>query len=317
MLTLVKYDKIYVLFLIPFLVIGIWFMQLLNINYTEVYFDNNQMPLYRLIVSIFPHNSIMSVIVSIILVCVNGFLIIRINGINKLTSKGTYLPGILFVMFISLFPELRQLNPIIFSSVFLLLAIDRIFQTYKVDYQIKPFYESGFLIGFASLFYFNAVFFLIYLFFSMLSIRRFYWREFLAPVVGLVTVYAFLLFFYFYFNRLDELKEIVQFNLFHESDTSFFHLSNIIFFGYLSFIFIISLALTFTGISRKIIVRKIYSQFFVLFLLVLAMFFMIPATSFELIVFLGIPLSFFLTNYLLNINSVPLSEIVFIAFVSL
>lgn len=317
MLTLLKYDRIYVLFLIPLIIIGIWFNQLIDVSVTEFSFDSSPMPLYQLIIKVIPIGSVFSQILALILVALNGYSIIRVSGVNQLTSKGTFLHGILYVMFISLFPELRQFNPVLFSSIFMLFAANKLFLTYKEKITIKPFFEAGFLVGLGSLFYFNTIIFLLFVLISISILRVFNWREYIAPLLGLLSVYAFVLIWHLYFDDFNTFTAIIKENFIVKKDTSFLHLSNIIFFGYVGFIFLISIFLAFTGIVKKIITRKIYTQFLFWFFICLGMYAFIPSSGCEMIIFLGIPLSIFLTNYMLNINSSALSEIVFLTLVAL
>lgn len=317
MLSLLKHDKIFILGLIPFIAAGIWINQLITPGFTPMVFDSYPMPLYKLLRSLTAENYLLANSISLVLLTVNAYVIIRINGANQITNKSTFLPGVLFVMLASTFTETRQCSPMLFASFFLLIPAHRLFSTYKEKSNLRTFFEAGIFVGLASLFYFNAIFFFIYLIFATSILRTFYWREYLVPLLGLIVVYSFVFTYYFYYDATEELLLTMQNNLLQPSDLSFLHLSNKIFLGYLLFVFLIALFVSFTGIVKKILVRKIYVQFLVWFSLVIGMFFFIPATGGELMIFMAVPLSLFLSNYLLNIYSIPLSEIIFMTFTGL
>lgn len=317
MLTLLKYDKIFVLFFIPILVIGIWMPQFFNYTDIPYLYNKYPMPFYEIILNLINVNSFIGGILCIIIVSLNALLIIRTNGVNQLTTKSTFLPGIIVVMLILAFPGVRQLNPIIFSSFLILFAANILFLTYKTGNNLRPFFEAGFLVGIASMFYFNSIFFILFVITSIAILRSFNWREYVVPVLGLLVVYFGAFTWFFYFDKTDEFINTILGNLLIKRSYTLITLSKTILLGFLGFIFLISIFLSFTSIVKKIIIRKIYNQFFVWLALVVLMYFLIPSVGEELIIFLAIPLSIYMSNYLLNINSVPLSEIIFTTFVGL
>ena len=65
------------------------------------------------------------------------------------------LPSILFVIILGGFTEMHTMHPVLFGTLFILLAILQLFQTFEKPKPYSALFNVGFLLGVGSLFYFN------------------------------------------------------------------------------------------------------------------------------------------------------------------
>ena len=131
-----------------------------------------------------------------------------INGIinkHKVSPKKTFLGGFLFVVFTSLVPECMVLTPAMVSVLFLLLVIDRLFEMSKTDKMYGSVFDLGFLSGLAMLFYFPAVYLLVFVYVGFFTMRPATIKELLIIMTGFVAVVFSVFVLYFWFDTLPQM----------------------------------------------------------------------------------------------------------------
>lgn len=317
MLNILKSDRPYILIVFPFIVIACWLDAFLTKDIFIQHFDTAPMPLYSLVMSILPLAGSGSLFLSVMLILVSSFLLMRINANYRLIEQGTYLPAILFVILSASFPSLTRMHPLLFCVVFILIAINMLFGVNKDTKSLNPFFEVGLLWGASALFYFNSLFIFPIVYLAIISFRSFYWREWVMPIMGLATV-AFLTFGYFFItNGLTSLLEVIGSNVSTKAGYGKAGLFNLIFWGFTAIIFFISILSTFTGIAKKINTKQFFGFFLLLIFTITISYFSVSGISVEIYFLAAIPISYYLTNYLLNIQSSALAELVFLAFLTL
>ena len=140
-----------------------------------------------------------------ILCFIESLLVNRIINSYRVTTRKTLLGGLLFVIFTSLVPECMILSPVLVSSLILLLCIDKIFELAKPDKLYGHIFDLGFLSGLAMLFYFPAIYFLIFVSIGFFTMRSVSFRERVMILTGFVSVLAVVFTVYFWFDSLPEM----------------------------------------------------------------------------------------------------------------
>lgn len=146
-----------------------------------------QMILYRLLTDLTGEGSMGGLLLSIALTGLMAYLLVYFNTSEFFIGERTYLPAFIYFLLTGLFPQNQHMNPALFASVFLLLAIMRIVKTYRVQGTAFSFFDAGFLISTGSLFYANLVWSGILLFAGIILIRNISFREIVLSVSGLAT----------------------------------------------------------------------------------------------------------------------------------
>jgi uncharacterized membrane protein (UPF0182 family) len=119
-----KSNRPVVIFYFLLLSISLWLFTFINHQNVERVFDSNQMPFYKIIVEWINVRSLFSLIASLVMLIIQGFLLIRLNQKHVIVNKRTYLPAIIFVLIVSSNMSCQYLNPVIFANFFLLIIID-------------------------------------------------------------------------------------------------------------------------------------------------------------------------------------------------
>jgi hypothetical protein len=201
----------------------------------------------------------------------------------------------------------------IIASIFILLAMDRLFGSIDKQSPSLRFFDAGIILAFGSLFYFNIVFFLPFLWITQFTLRQFNWREFFYTLIGLIVPFLFIYSGYFLYDRsiLINLNGIIQWIMLEKITVySWPFLASISF--YLFFIIIASFFAFNKYFSIKIQSRKLYQLILSLFLNGLAIFLFVPSAGIELIYIVAIPSSILLSIYFAECRNTFINQLLFV-----
>ena len=106
---------------------------------------------------------------------------------NNLTKRNGY-KILLFSLFIAVLPITVQIDNVLISNLFVLLALRRIISLRSNKSVKKKLFDAAFWIGIASLFYFWAILFFILIIAALLFYSITNFKNWMIPFIGLFTV---------------------------------------------------------------------------------------------------------------------------------
>ncbi|MCF6295152.1 MAG: DUF6427 family protein [Flavobacteriaceae bacterium] len=130
---------------------------------------------------------ILKQIVLYAVVLISIFVLDFLVNKNNLTKRNSY-KILLFSLFIAILPITIQVDNILISNLFILLALRRIISLRTNKRVKKKLFDAAFWIGIASLFYFWSILFFILIFAALFfySINNF--KNWIIPFISLLTV---------------------------------------------------------------------------------------------------------------------------------
>lgn len=304
-------------FLISLILVLLWAGAFIRVkDQFTLYFDIDPMPLYGLISSALGTHPVPGITLSLFLVAGMAILVVNLNTILFFINERTFLPALFYVLLTGIFPQYQLLNPAAFGAVFLMVAIRRIMESYRVQGTAYSLFDAGILISTGSLFYANLIWFGLIIFTGMSLLRTWNARELIVALLGLATPYVLTPGIYYVFGGdPSEIFRILEYNIFgKQSDAAFTPLviSGIILTGILSGIAISHLTVTLG--TKKIQSRKTFLLLLWVFLISVAAFILVPSVSAEMIWIAGIPVCYFLSHYFVFQKRRLLPEIAFSLF---
>lgn len=192
------------------------------ISSPDVVSTSFDMPIYKLIYSIFSPLKLLSTILAFALVLLQGLLINNIFSYNQLCPKTTFLPAFIYILLLSSNYSSMTISPILISNTFILFAILFLFRSYDKRDGVDEIYNTNLFVSLAALTFLPSVLLIIWVWFSLLNYKQYKWRYWIISVLGLLTPLIFLIIYYFLKDQL-----ILRLNSFLES---FSHLPNIYFY---------------------------------------------------------------------------------------
>jgi len=302
------------IFLIIVTLLTLWASAFIKLQgHFSLYFDLEPMPLYGIMSSLIGTNPMPGIIFTLILVGLMSFLMVNLNTTLFFINERTFIPALIYILFSGFFPQYQLLNPAIFGAIFLMLAIRRIMETYRVPGTAYNFFDAGLLIGIGSLFYANLIWFGLIIFIGLALLRTGEIKEIAISVIGLITPY-FLTFGTYYVsgNDLKGLLSTIGDNLFGKPSSYVFTSLTIVaiaFAGLITLGSIIYLLMSMN--SKKIKSRKTFYLLLWVFFISISVYFLLPSVSVEIVWITGIPVSYFLTHYFVFAKKKMVPEILF------
>jgi hypothetical protein len=301
-------------FLIIVVLILLWIGAFLKVKEGfSLYFDLDPMPLYGIISGLTGTHPVPGLILSFILLSVMIFLMVNLNTVLFFINERTFLPALFYVLLSGLIPQYQLLNPAIISALFLMMAIKRIMESYRVQGTAYSFFDAGILISVGSLFYINLIWFGLITFIGILLLRPFNFKEILLSLIGLMTPFIFTEAIYYVLGHDPfDFLNIIVYNMFEKADAfafSPFTIAGIAFTGLLMLMAIAQLFMVLG--TKKIQSRKIFSVLLWIFLISVAVYFLIPAVSIEMIWITAIPVSYYLSHYMIFVRRKVFAEVLF------
>jgi hypothetical protein len=300
--------------LIVIIVIALWASPFVKIgNQLSLYFDINAMPLYGLLSSLIGTNPLPGVILSLLLVSLMAFLVVNLNTTLFFINERTFLPALFYLLLGGLFPQYQILNPAIFAAVFLMLAIRRIMEAYRVQGTAYNFFDAGILIATGSLFYANLLWFGLIVITGIALLRTGNLKEIVLALLGLATPYILICGFYYVAGKsVPDLFSVIGYNLFTLHTQYVFTpltIVTVLFAGALTVLGISHVFMLFN--TKKIQSRKTFSLLLWIFMISVAVYLFVSSASVEIIWIAGIPGCYFLSHYFVFNRRKVLPEILF------
>lgn len=201
-IRLFKSNSVVSLIALPLLAAIIW---LFGFIHPSVLAIEHSMPLYELFASALVSSPALSVFVAFLLIVGEAFLLNYIITQNGVLPKQSYLTALFYVIFMSNNPEMLMLHPLVFANLFILLAFEKLISSYRKDVAFSESFDAGILLSIAALFYLPCVVLFPLLGVAFIIFRPFNWREWLISFFGVLMPICFVVSYYFWFDKLDDL----------------------------------------------------------------------------------------------------------------
>lgn len=227
-----------------------------------------------------------------------GFYLTRITIKYLILQNRIQFPA-LFLISISSFAFYQELfSEILISVLFVLFIIHRIFGIVSGKNLSLRYLDVGILLAIGSLFYFNIIFLLPFLWISQYILRQFNWRELLYTLIGLALPFLYILTGYFILDK--SIKEMagILFQWMALDKVVNYTWPLLASLGFYLLVMVIANFLTLQRYATaKVQLRKYFQLLFFLFLNVVLMFILIPSVGIEIFILLSVPVAVLLSSY--------------------
>ncbi|MCK4751264.1 MAG: hypothetical protein KAT15_29600, partial [Bacteroidales bacterium] len=222
LLRLFKSGQPVMLIFIPVFAGLLWLKYFILPHTVSMVFEPNPMPFYLWISVLFENQLVLGKIVTLSLIVFSALWLSRMNTKFIILKQRSYLPAIIYILVLSSYLPLQQLNPAVFASIFLVLSIGIMYDTYKKEGLALEFFMAAFMVSIASLFYAKAAFLMLVVWSGLFLLRTIYWREWVFTFLGFITPYIFLFSWYYLSGQdLAENWEMIRLNFMHDRGTGY------------------------------------------------------------------------------------------------
>jgi hypothetical protein len=278
---------------------------------SDMGFDIKPMPLFGLLMSVTCFSPLFSVIVACLLVLIIALLLVNFNTSAFFISERNFLPALIYILLSCYLPQYQILNPVLPASLFLILGIRKIIESYKVQGTAFSLFDAGMLISIGSLFYASLIWFGLLLIIGIAILRTGSIKEVIISVLGLAAplfiVYGF---FYVTGKDMNSMLSAASYNLFAKDGNAIIQELTLVVLIVSGVIVLISMAQLLSAInSKKIKSRKTFILLLWTFIIIAGVTLLSDPVSAEIYWLAVIPPSYFLTHYFVFSRSRLLPEI--------
>ena len=193
LLRILKSNTLLSALLIPVIGFFFWMHSFRSPNIIDLSLANGAMPLYYLAYQTFKDQNFWQVFMAFCLVIFNSYFIAQLGSSFLFLRKRSYLPGIIYLITISAFKVLHALLPVHLATLFVLISIYFIFDTFHKRVEITYTFNASFFLAIASLFYFPVVVLFPLVWISIFVLQKDdNWRLLAVPILGFGVPWLFM-----------------------------------------------------------------------------------------------------------------------------
>jgi hypothetical protein len=159
------------------------------------------MPWYEAIDPFLRAHPLFSVIMGFVFCIGEAFLLDFVIHQHQVLTKKSWLPALIFTALSACTPGLHWLNPQLIAGLFILLAVHLLLGTYRVDRAFASVFNTGMLLGIASLFYAPSLLFVVFAIITIVLLRPFIWREWIILIFGLCIPWIYCGVYFFWTDQ--------------------------------------------------------------------------------------------------------------------
>lgn len=119
-----------------------------------------------------------------------------------LIHKNSYLISFVYIVLMSSSNYYLTLHPALFTNIFVIILLRMIFIANQKNDSLKETFTAGLMAALCSLFIFKSAGLLISVWFFLIIIRVYSWRQFAVNLIGFITVYIYLFSLFLFSDQL-------------------------------------------------------------------------------------------------------------------
>ena len=177
-----KSDNLTGLVLLPIIGFLFWLPALLSPAVVDF---SNASPLFQWVLSL--GGPIFSAVIALLIIVISALVLNDVINKNELFNRNTFLPALLYLMFMSAIKEHQLLSPIVVSNLFWILALKQLFNIYSQVPCKRQVFNATALMLFGGLFYFPSLLMVVLVWVALKILRPFVWREWIIPFFAFIV----------------------------------------------------------------------------------------------------------------------------------
>jgi hypothetical protein len=144
------------------------------------------------IIYLFLDNPLLQSTIAVVLIFIQAIIINHLFIKHRLSREITLLPGLIYVVFVTIVMDFTVLSPVLLGNTFIIFALVNLLKTYKLPNAVAFIFNSGFYISVASIFYTPYIFMVFFGVIILLILRSFKLLEKIQYFSGFIVPYFFL-----------------------------------------------------------------------------------------------------------------------------
>lgn len=210
-------------------------------------------PLYTLLASWIQAMPFLSVTIALVVIIFQSIVLFYIFQANGFFGRANFVPAIVVMLAFSWNNNFQTMHALLPACIFIVLAVNSILGMYGKQAPYKQVFTAAFAISIASLFYLPLVYMLLLLWFSLISYRISFWREYVITLIGFVLPWIYYVCVLFWNDNVVNGLEKISNSLFNLVLPNQLSMVNILWLSVSLFVLIITMTAVLNAVSDKLI----------------------------------------------------------------
>ncbi|MEI6851331.1 MAG: DUF6427 family protein [Bacteroidota bacterium] len=161
-------------------------------------------PAYMFLYNLLYNLPVLYTAIAIILLAAGAFLLNTLLSDFGILPKNSYLTAFLYIVLMSCSSNYLTLHPVLFVNILIILLLRMIFVANQKEDSLKEIFAAGILAALCSLFVFKSVGLFVAVWFFLVILRIYSWRQWAVNLFGFASVYLYLFAWYLFADKLLE-----------------------------------------------------------------------------------------------------------------
>lgn len=153
-------------------------------------------------------SSVFNLFLASALVFLQAILLNYLINHYNLLGRSTFLPALMYITITGLFIPFLMLSPPLICNFLVIWMLFKLFDLYKGSEVKSISYDLGMIVALGTLIYLPFIYMFLVIWVGMIIFRAFDWREWVACMIGFITIFFFLGVYYYLNDKLGRFFDI-------------------------------------------------------------------------------------------------------------
>jgi hypothetical protein len=146
---------------------------------------------------------------ALIITLIQAIIFNRVINEYNLLGKPSFLPALMYVTCSSLLTHFLVLTPALLCNFLMIWMLNKFLSIHRKESAQSTMFDLGMIIAAGTLIYLPFIAMMLLLWICLIIFRPFNWREWVAGIIGFLTLYFFIAVAYYWTDSYQELKDFV------------------------------------------------------------------------------------------------------------
>ncbi|MGV3508844.1 MAG: DUF6427 family protein [Sphingobacteriaceae bacterium] len=178
-----------------------------------------------------------------VIVLIQAIIFNKVINEYNLLGKPSFLPALMYVTASSLLVHFLVLTPALLCNFLVIWILAKFLSVHRKESALSTMFDLGMIVGVGTFIYLPFIAMMLLLWICLIIFRPFIWREWIAGIIGFLTIYFFVAVAYFLTDSYQELRDFnvplaIEFKLFQINNHDYLALIPLLIILFLSVIFL-------------------------------------------------------------------------------
>jgi len=145
-----------------------------------------------------------NILLAAIIVLAQALLLNRLVNHFNLIGKPSFLPALMYITVSGLFTQFLIVSPPLICNFLVIWMLFKVLSFYKSKEARSTAFDLGMIVAIGTLIYLPFIFLFLVICIGLVIFKSFDWREWLAGILGFITIFFFLAVYYFLTSDLSQ-----------------------------------------------------------------------------------------------------------------